>query len=89
MYCIAAVAFCCAFTLLHKLCILSSIVQRDISGLNTDNFSVVDSSVDCEKTHNIELTVLDHSNNNQHENCSELAQVSISISDEEKVSAVK
>ncbi|XP_062283119.1 double-strand-break repair protein rad21-like protein 1 [Scomber scombrus] len=48
--------------------------QRDISGLNTDNFSVVDSSVDHEKTHNSELAVLDHSNNNQHENYSELAQ---------------
>ncbi|XP_070767243.1 double-strand-break repair protein rad21-like protein 1 [Enoplosus armatus] len=43
--------------------------QRDISALTTDNISVVDSSIDPEKTHNTELTVL-----NQPENYSELAQ---------------
>ncbi|XP_044207355.1 double-strand-break repair protein rad21-like protein 1 [Thunnus albacares] len=48
--------------------------QRDISALNTDSISVVDSSVDREKTHNTELTDLGHTNDNRHENYSELIQ---------------
>ncbi|XP_071333166.1 double-strand-break repair protein rad21-like protein 1 [Trachinotus anak] len=49
-------------------------VQRGMSALTTDNMSVVDSSVNTEKTHNTELTVLDQIDNNQSENYSELAQ---------------
>lgn len=64
---------------------MSQIVQRDISALTTDDVSVVDSSVDPEKTHNTELTVTDHINDSQHENYSEFAQVSISMSGEVKV----
>ncbi|XP_040009021.1 double-strand-break repair protein rad21-like protein 1 isoform X2 [Xiphias gladius] len=50
-----------------------SSIQEDISALTTD-ISVVDSSIDTEKTHNTELTVLDQMNKNQSENYSELAQ---------------
>ncbi|XP_029994661.1 double-strand-break repair protein rad21-like protein 1 [Sphaeramia orbicularis] len=35
-------------------------IQRDISALITDNVSVLDSSVDQEKTHNSDMTILDH-----------------------------
>lgn len=75
--CIAGFAFCSASILLHKLCILSCIAQRDTSDLTTDSVSVVDSSIDGEKTYNTELTALDHTNDNQRENYSEHTQVSI------------
>ncbi|GAA6216576.1 double-strand-break repair protein rad21 homolog isoform X2 [Lates japonicus] len=48
-------------------------VQRDTSALTTENVSVVDSSIDTEKTHKAELT-LDQMSNNQHENYSELVE---------------
>lgn len=56
-----------------------------MSALTTDNISVVDSSIDPERTHNTELTALDHKNDSQRENYPELTQVSISMSGEEKV----
>ncbi|KAF1390147.1 hypothetical protein PFLUV_G00055090 [Perca fluviatilis] len=49
-------------------------VQRDISALTTDSVSIVDSSIDPERTHNTELTDPDHINDNQRGNYSELAQ---------------
>ncbi|KAK9515027.1 hypothetical protein VZT92_025701 [Zoarces viviparus] len=49
-------------------------VQRGTSTLTTGNVSVVDSSIDPERTHNTELTDLDRMNDNQPENYSELAQ---------------
>ncbi|XP_044067472.1 double-strand-break repair protein rad21-like protein 1 isoform X2 [Siniperca chuatsi] len=49
-------------------------VQRDMSALTTDSVSVVDSSIEPEKTHNTELMVLDHMNDSQHENYSKLTQ---------------
>ena len=60
------------------------IVQRDISALTTDSVSIVDSSIDPERTHNTELTDPDHINDNQRGNYSELAQVSISMPCDEK-----
>ncbi|XP_038578218.1 double-strand-break repair protein rad21-like protein 1 isoform X1 [Micropterus salmoides] len=53
-------------------------VQRDTSALTTDNASPVDSSIDPEKTHNAELTIIDAINDSQHENYPELAEVSMS-----------
>ncbi|XP_059188239.1 double-strand-break repair protein rad21-like protein 1 [Centropristis striata] len=47
--------------------------QRDMSTLMED-VSVVDSSIDAERTHNTELTELNHMNDNRHENYSDLAQ---------------
>ncbi|XP_034731450.1 double-strand-break repair protein rad21-like protein 1 isoform X2 [Etheostoma cragini] len=49
-------------------------VQRDISALTTDNVSIVDSSIELERSHNTELTDPDHINDNQRGNYSELAQ---------------
>ncbi|XP_054465865.1 double-strand-break repair protein rad21-like protein 1 [Anoplopoma fimbria] len=49
-------------------------VQRDTSTITTDNISVVDSSLDPERTHNPELTDLDRMNNNELENYSERSQ---------------
>ncbi|XP_075958829.1 double-strand-break repair protein rad21-like protein 1 [Anarhichas minor] len=49
-------------------------VQRGTSTLTTGNVSVVDSSIDPERTHNTELTDLDRMNDNLPENYSELAQ---------------
>ncbi|XP_071756283.2 double-strand-break repair protein rad21-like protein 1 [Centroberyx gerrardi] len=50
-------------------------VQRDTSTLTTEHLSVLDSSVDPEKTRlNAEPTPLDHMNDNQPENCSERSQ---------------
>ncbi|KAF7661090.1 hypothetical protein LDENG_00269880 [Lucifuga dentata] len=49
-------------------------VQRDRSGLTTGNLSVVDSSMVSEKTHSADQTVLDHINDNQPEDLSELEQ---------------
>lgn len=66
---------------------MSCIVQRDTSALTTDNASPVDSSIDPEKTHNAELTIIDAINDSQHENYPELAEVSMSC--EEKVSTCK
>lgn len=64
---------------LHEICIIMScVVHEDISALTTDYVSVVDSSIDPEKTHNTEPTALTSMNDSQHENYSELAQVSIS-----------
>lgn len=48
-----------------------------MSALTPDNVSVMDSSLDPEKTHNTELTVLDLMNDNPLENFSELAQVAV------------
>ncbi|XP_042347001.1 double-strand-break repair protein rad21-like protein 1 [Plectropomus leopardus] len=48
-------------------------VQRDISAFTTD-ISVADSSVDPDRTHNTDLTDLDHMNDNQQENNPGLAQ---------------
>lgn len=48
---------------------MSRIGQRDMSAFATDGVSVVDSSLD--------LTVLDHVNDNQLENSSEVAPVRI------------
>lgn len=71
---------------MHDWCcpILSHIVQRDLSALTTD-VSVVDSSIDPEKTHNTELTGLDHMNDSQREGYSEITQVSMSMSGEVEV----
>lgn len=69
--------WCCTlFCLLwHVICIIMCcIVQRDISAFTTD-VSVVDSSIDPERTHNTDLTDSDHTNDNH--------QVSISMSGEE------
>ncbi|XP_041802585.1 double-strand-break repair protein rad21-like protein 1 [Chelmon rostratus] len=49
-------------------------VQRDMSTLTTSNISVPYSSVDPERTHNTELTILDHMNDSQHDDYSELTQ---------------
>ncbi|XP_036959811.1 double-strand-break repair protein rad21-like protein 1 [Acanthopagrus latus] len=48
-------------------------VQRDLSALTTD-VSVVDSSIDPEKTRSAELTGLDHTSNSQRESYSEITQ---------------
>lgn len=69
---------------LHEISItVSRVVQRDMSTLTTSNISVPYSSVDPERTHNTELTILDHMNDSQHDDYSELTQVSISMSGEE------
>ena len=64
--------------------ILSHIVQRDLSALTTD-VSVVDSSLDPEKTRSAELTGLDHTSNSQRESYSEITQVSMSMTGEVEV----
>lgn len=79
MYHLCCPLFC---LLWHVICfIMCCIAQRDISALTTDDVSVVDSSLYPERTHNTELTDLDHMNDNQHESYSE--QVSISMSGED------
>lgn len=72
-------SFCFGF---HTLFCL--IVQRNMSALTTDDVSVVDSSLDPEKTHNTETTPFDHAWDDRSDHY-EIAQVSISMLGEEEV----
>lgn len=64
-----------------KCLTLSCVVQRDLTILSTD--VSVDSSIYPEKVHNPELTALDTTADEQHEDYSQLLQVRVQISGEQ------
>lgn len=55
--------------------LLLLIVQRDVSFLNTERLSVIDSTIEAEKTNHTVLTILDELVDNQLVNYSEDGQV--------------
>lgn len=71
--------YCVFFFLLNN----HETAQTDNSALTTDNFSVVDSSVNTENAHNTELMGIEHITDDGETN-SELLQVSINISCQQK-----
>lgn len=58
---------------LSSFCLID---QGDISTFSVDCASVINSSLECEKTHDSELMALDQMNNTELENSSKIAAVS-------------